>query len=578
MKKSTGTNGISRRDFIKGAAAGAVGVAAMGLLGACTSDSNESSTTAETSGTESTSASASAEGTTAETSSAVSDAAAVENIPIVSGTAPGEVSEEELAESLVVSEAITDFAEEYDYDVVVVGGGAAGVPAALAAIEEGVKVALLQKQSIIVSQGNSGSGIDLEKTDAMGKYQLMMATNELCGWRANWSLMKVYFEQSGEIVKKIAEAAEQGGYPAVISSHEYDYEDGAYHAATYTTFFGPKPENAGNGMGAVANVAEELGADIYYETPGVQLVTEGGKVTGVIGKNSDGDYLKFNAAKGVILATGDYENNPAMVEKYCPDAADFDKKQYQKTGDGHLMGMLAGAKMEPLNHTKMLHDFDSGPMYEEPFLALNDNGERFMNEQTVFEYVNNVVRTQPNPGWYSQVFDNDYYNYVSEWGGSPADEETLTKYIPGAVEEPQGVFKELLDTHRCDTLEELAEALQIEDVDAFTASVKRYNELCESGVDEDFGKLPKYMKPIQTAPFWGIRKHLRVSALCSGLMIDDNGQCLDAEGEPIEGLFAAGNCSGPFYGGIDYPLNIYGMSLGRCYTFGYITGKYVAGL
>ena len=58
-------------------------------------------------------------------------------------------------------------------------------------------------------------------------------------------------------------------------------------------------------------------------------------------------------------------NNDPMVARWCPDTAAYDKKQYHKTGDGHVMALAAGAKMEPLGHTKMMHDFDSAQMYEE---------------------------------------------------------------------------------------------------------------------------------------------------------------------------------------------------------------------
>ncbi len=92
----------------------------------------------------------------------------------------------------------------------------------------------------------------------------------------------------------------------------------------------------------------------------------------------------------------------------------------------------------------------------------------------------------------------------------------------------------------------------------------------------DFGKPAKYMHPIKTAPFWGVRKHIRVSALCSGVMINANGQALNADGEVIEGLYCIGNLGGPFYGGNDYPFHQTGLSIGRCYAFGYIAGKHAA--
>ena len=60
--------------------------------------------------------------------------------------------------------------------------------------------------------------------------------------------------------------------------------------------------------------------------------------------------------------------------------------------------------------------------------------------------------------------------------------------------------------------------------------------------------------------------------------MDENHQCLDSEGDTIKGLYAIGNLGGGFYGGIDYPLTVPGLSLGRCYTFGYLAGRHVANL
>ncbi len=106
------------------------------------------------------------------------------------------------------------------------------------------------------------------------------------------------------------------------------------------------------------------------------------------------------------------------------------------------------------------------------------------------------------------------------------------------------------------------------------ASVDRYNELCENGSDTDFGKPAKFMHKIEKAPFWGARKHIRVSAEVSGVITNENAQALDAEGKPIQGLYCAGNLGGPFYGGADYPFHQTGLSLGRCYTFGMIAAKH----
>ena len=106
---------------------------------------------------------------------------------------------------------------------------------------------------------------------------------------------------------------------------------------------------------------------------------------------------------------------------------------------------------------------------------------------------------------------------------------------------------------------------------------RSYNELCDQGTDADFGKKSAYMHKIEKAPFWGVRKHIRVSSIDSGVNTNANGQALDADGKVIDGLYCVGNVGGVFYGGADYPFHQTGLSLGRCYTFGMLAAKHAMG-
>lgn len=536
---------------------------------------------------------------------------------------PDGMTTEEVESSIVELGDITPD-ETRDYDIVVVGAGAAGVPAAGWAAELGASVALLQKQSVVVSQGNCGSAIIHSKSTPAGEKMWVHMTNGLCDWRANTDLLNAYVEHSEEALMWYLNRAgltaetEYGDGSLVDSNddpssllHNDDkainaymctsqdltgvwkdrmdtYDFGDEHCYFFAPWIGPKPKNVGDVLAVVLeNVQAKCpNLETFFNTPAVKLVTDGGKVTGVIGKDADGKYIQFNAAKAVILATGDYMNNDAMVRRWCPDVDQFDKKQFQKTGDGHIMAIAAGAKMENLGHTKMMHDFDSGLMYEEPFLYVNMEGNRFCNEDTGFVYMGNITKYVPkynganvdanhpdgSQGWYCQIYDSDYMSYAN----APVPEAAMTKYIPGAVENPEGVFTNLLDTYKADTLDELAELLDIP-ADALKASVERYNELCDQGADVDFGKNMKYMHKIEKAPFWGIRKHIRVSSIDSGVNTNANGQALDADGNVIEGLYCVGNLGGTFYGGADYPFHQTGLSLGRCYTFGMIAAKHALG-
>lgn len=481
---------------------------------------------------------------------------------------------------------ITDFADEKTYDVVVVGAGAAGLPAALSALEAGATVGVLQKGSAAISQGNTGSGIDYETSDpeavaALG-HKMIAASQH----RANPKIVDVWLKNSGEAIKWVINHTKNGGAQVV------DQGNGPQTPAVkeinggkinwVTSYFGPKPYHTGDGMIVLAQVAEKAGVEIFYKTPGVQLIKDGDRVVGVVGKDKDGNHIKFNATKGVILACGDYQNNLEMSDFYQPDLHYFERKQLDKNGEGHMMGIWAGAVMEPLAHTKMLHDFDAGPasMCDMPFLVVNDDGERIVNEETPMSLMNDYTR-YPNEkaGWYSQIFDSNYMTQAADWPGKLVDPEGLKTYMPEETDNPhEGVFKDLIRTFKADTLEELAGKLNIP-ADAFVKTVKRYNELVAQGKDVDFGKNARFLQPIDTPPFYGIHRHIRLSAICSGLIVDENGACLDGiDGEPIPGLFAVGNQAGGFYGGIDYPLDVFGMSLGRCYTAGYITGRHVAKL
>ena len=73
--------------------------------------------------------------------------------------------------------------------------------------------------------------------------------------------------------------------------------------------------------------------------------------------------------------------------------------------------------------------------------------------------------------------------------------------------------------------------------DELQKTIDRYNELCDKGTDADFGKKSAYMHKIEKAPFWGVRKHIRVSSIDSGVNTNANGQALDADGKVIEGLY-----------------------------------------
>lgn len=520
-----------------------------------------------------------------------------------------DITAEDINASAVILEPITDFAEEIDVDVVVCGAGAAGVIAAVKAAEMGAKVAVLQKEPIAVSQGNCSSAIIKSGSTEGGlKKWLTFATAVNC-WRPNRKLLEAYIERSEEALKfvcekgGITEATEWKNDKTGVTKYQdtstvmtgvmhdgtQSFDFGEDKVEVFAPWFGPKPNNYGTLVsGILADAQEQFdNLQVHFSTPVVQLVKDAdGAIIGCVGQSEKG-FIKFNA-KSVILATGAYENNATMVRRFCPDIEHFDKKVYHRTGDGNILAIEAGSAMEPVAHSRVMHDFDAGLMWDEhAFLDLNMKGERFVSEEVDMAYISNVLRWQPgfvgenmdpdhqetgSLGWYCQIYDNDYMQYAQ--AGVP--EVVMQRYLK--EEDPTlhvGVFPELIDTFRADTIEELAEKMGLP-VEATVASFNRYNEMCEAGEDLDFGKKPEYLHKFVTAPFWGIRRHIRCSSITAGVLSDEYGRVVKENGDVIPGLYAVGNLGGQFYGAPDYPFFHPGLSLGHAVTFGFIAGEHAA--
>ena len=128
-------------------------------------------------------------------------------------------------------------------------------------------------------------------------------------------------------------------------------------------------------------------------------------------------------------------------------------------------------------------------------------------------------------------------------------------------------------------MEELAKAIDVP-VEAFKETVTRYNELCDydGAYEPDFGKNMKRMTKIEKAPFYASVRAPHVLTTLAGLEVNKDYQVLDANDEPIEGLWAVGNCSGNFFGGLYQLMGVAGMGVGRAYLSGRIAAKRSCGV
>ena len=474
-------------------------------------------------------------------------------------------SPSQAAESFFAApDPIADVAAAEDYDIVVVGAGMSGVCCALKAVQEGASVCVFQKTPTALTNGHAVAAPNVPSVLAEGIAETDMGAlkaehiNQNMN-NVNHGLLDTYFAETVEAITWLDETTIALGVGCE------KHANGADPCLLWA------PTHVVTPVIAMAGEAERLGAVFHYETPAVRLVqAEDGSVTGVIGQASDGSYIQANASKGVVLACGDYGNNPELVTMWCPMAGYY-KNFYQpavNTGDGFMMAKWAGAQVSPYSHTKMAHihhyvgDGDlSAPMRTTPWMNVDGNGVRCMNEAIKYEWRCNAVANRPE-NISTQVFDSSYNEDLVAMGVSEVDIETLEGYIDQLED---SVFK-------ADTIEELGEQLGV-DPQVFAEQVARYNELAAQGHDDDFGKDAKYLYPIDTPPFYAIKRRYFISAIMGGLEVDETSCVLDERGGRIEGLYAAGNMQGGLFGATDYSFAVNGMSLGRAAVFGYYLGR-----
>ena len=488
---------------------------------------------------------------------------------------------------LQAPEPITDIAATKEFDIVVIGAGESGLAAVHTALEGGATVACVQNIGTAQTTGNMGASVDTTKTDEAGIQACVAFLMEKNAYRSNRKLLEAWARNSYEAVTWWAETAAASGVESKPYDSDREYNGYAYslHANTYNHV-----EGAHNAAAlAVCDTLAAEGAEFFFNSPAVQLHKEGERVDGVICETESG-FVLFKAAKGVILASGDCSGNQEMRDYYCPDLRGFKTMSPFRDGMGMMAGVWAGAQMTPVNHSKMVHGGGALTRLELPFLNLDIHGERFMNEVLSFAYLNNLMRgyleeydfENPMAAKFFTIMPANWVEIGEQWQAAYPDE---VKFNVGNMKVPsEDQFV------RGETFAELAanmnaymeaEEWNIDPIDEATivASIEAYNELCATGVDGQFGKRAAFMTPIEQGPFFAVPRGANsVPAVLGGLTVDENQQCLNADGAPIEGLFAVGNASGQFYGGVDYPMDVEGLSVGRAITSGYVTGRYVAAL
>ena len=401
--------------------------------------------------------------------------------------------------------------------------------------------------------------------------------------RVDASLVAMWAYHSGEILDELEENVLQpAGLPGTISIGEpLDEEElDQYESAFHVDFDDTGNDSLEKFDYIFHDWIREHGGTIAFNTCARVLTQdEDGTVTGLIATNENGEYVYYKANKAVIMCAGSYGANEEMVDALCyPSMAQFIKKysgynakasetapvttdERMDDGTGHKMMCWAGAIMEEIDPSYQAWSND-GYWIAAP-LAVNNKGERFFNEAISSLSSSFAIFELP-----------DGVNYVWQIMGSDDFDFPPLLPMPGANREMMEAMAAGSEMYEADTIEELAELIGVP-ADALVATVERYNELCELGRDEDFGKGANHLHPIEHAAIQGIQGGLLLLRHELGRQGEQRSARLYANWDPIPHLYAAGNCVG-WRIGSGYQNVVPGLCNAYAAVHGYFAGKNAA--
>lgn len=520
------------------------------------------------------------------------------------GSAP-EISESEITETL-------------DTEVLVVGCGTGGWIATMTAAQEGAKVLVVEKREtptgIREDIGSIDSRLQKESFAEYPRFKIdkTEALQDIVRYASGYvdsDLIKVWINESGEMVDWLTDLMESTGdwymtLEGSVGDTKYPERDKAYATGHSPHLTDKGTEKKVTTNSTFREFCDGTGNVTWkFSTTLVKLEQDANdKVTGIIAQDlTDKHYIRINAKKGVIMATGGYATNTEMMLALQPMTMKMKANvPIGSTDDGSgIKAMLwAGAEMDPTHASMMFNRCSVLPnetagyqtngkwfwFGEQPFLKVNLNGKRFCNESGPYEFMLHSMYMQPHHT-YVDIFDANNKQYCEQFEEVGCcrlfkfDNGALSNmsydYVWSGMTEGENSHAAMGYLMSADTIEELAEKLNIP-ADNLAASVQRYNELCAKGVDEDYGKSPHRMTPVDTPPYYGIRTCAWHLTTMDGCRINTDMQVIREDGTAIEGLYATGDCTGGFFAN-NYPNLFTGLACGRTMTFGRRAAKIICG-
>lgn len=512
--------------------------------------------------------------------------------------------------------------ETVDTDILIVGAGNGGMFAAAYAAANGLNFRVIEQNANVQDTRHWYGAVDSAAAKEAGepatdKAKLLSEISRYASGKCDQRVVKTWINESAamhDFMRSILEdkygwvcdftSGSEAAWPAENAEHNTDYlypvQEHNYMASESASGL---PRNE-----LLLQYIQELGYDVDFKTSLAKLEKNSdGRITGVIAQSTEDDhFIRYNANQGVLLACGGFPGNPYMMEQLDPLGTSVTTACSYSPADkgyGIRAAVWAGANLDK-EAAPMLFDrgivapgvdagyVDSDSAFggkafpgkirqfnpgTQPFLKVNRNGERFANESCPYNDIVYAAAHQPGRV-YAQICDANILEDAKRFhtiGCSAQTRNGGEKYIQSKMDEAieaGALFK-------CDTLDELADKMGFTGAakDTFLATVERYNELYDKQNDEDFGKPAYRLSAIRTAPFYGCWLGASLLTTEQGIAINEKGQALDTNNQPMEGLYITGDMSGSFFAN-NYPCLMAGVAMGRTLTYAMKAVKQMAGL
>ena len=512
--------------------------------------------------------------------------------------------------------------ETVDTDILIVGAGNGGMFAAAYAAANGLNFRVIEQNANVQDTRHWYGAVDSAAAKEAGepatdKAKLLSEISRYASGKCDQRVVKTWINESAamhDFMRSILEdkygwvcdftSGSEAAWPAENAEHNTDYlypvQEHNYMASESASGL---PRNE-----LLLQYIQELGYDVDFKTSLAKLEKNSdGRITGIIAQSTEDDhFIRYNANQGVLLACGGFPGNPYMMEQLDPLGTSVTTACSYSPADkgyGIRAAVWAGANLDK-EAAPMLFDrgivapgvdagyVDSDSAFggkafpgkirqynpgTQPFLKVNRTGERFANESCPYNDIVYAAAHQPGRV-YAQICDANILEDAKRFhtiGCSAQTRNGGEKYIQGKMDEAieaGALFK-------CDTLDELADKMGFTGAakDTFLATVERYNELYDKQNDEDFGKPAYRLSAIRTAPFYGCWLGASLLTTEQGIAINEKGQALDTNNQPMEGLYITGDMSGSFFAN-NYPCLMAGVAMGRTLTFAMKAVKQMAGL